>query len=101
MNIKGIRIAWLIGGPGTALKPGDNYFSVKLPFTPKANNAICASANLIMTPLGGSTSIDNYTDINPLPIVNGDELEVNLYNTGSYNVYNMSVSMMIMERSVY
>lgn len=70
----------------------------ELPFTPKANNAVSVFASLIGT---GAANVDNFTDVEILPSINGNMLSTNVYNSGQHTVVNASVSIIVLERLKY
>ncbi len=99
LNFGGVRIAWIIVGTNSGpVVPGSNMIARKLPFTPKANNAVNVLASLIGT---GAANVDNFTDVDLLPSVNGNTLTVNAYNSGQHTVVNASISILVLERLEY
>ena len=99
LNFSGVRIAWIIGGTSNgALVHGSNMITFELPFTPKANNAVSVFASLIGT---GAANVDNFTDVEILPSINGNMLSTNVYNSGQHTVVNASVSIIVLERLKY
>lgn len=99
LNFGGVRIAWIIVGTNSgSVVPGSNMIARKLPFTPKANNAVNVLASLIGT---GAANVDNFTDVDLLPSVNGNTLTVNAYNSGQHTVVNASISILVLERLEY
>ena len=99
LNLGGTQIAWIIVGTNSGpVVPGSNMIARKLPFTPKANNAVNVLASLIGT---GAANVDNFTDVDLLPSVNGNTLTVNAYNSGQHTVVNASISILVLERLKY